>query len=162
MSQVSLSVGCQDITAHSARRLCSISSSSARSRVEKVSPSTTSPCSDSKTPRSILVCISSGESGTDRATIPASSSREISMLMASVSFRDCTTIVSPWQTGWMAEMRCVIALLFLGASAVLAQPYDLLISGGRVLDGTGNPAVYADVAIQGGRIAAIGHLRGAA
>src|ERR1700704_926774 len=60
----------------------------------------------------------------------------------------------------MAEIRYVIALLFLGAYEILAQPYDLLITGGRVLDGTGNPAVYSDVAIQGGKIAAIGRLRG--
>lgn len=43
---------------------------------------------------------------------------------------------------------------------VRAQPYDVLITGGRVLDGTGNPAFHADVAIRGGKIAAVGHLRG--
>src|SRR5882762_3146578 len=57
-------------------------------------------------------------------------------------------------------MRLISALLLLCAG--LAQPYDLLITGGRVLDGTGNPAVYADVAIQDGKIAAIGRLRGSA
>src|SRR3981081_3505755 len=56
-------------------------------------------------------------------------------------------------------MRLITALLLLCANS--AQPYDLLITGGRVLDGTGNPAVYADVAIQNGKIAAIGRLRGA-
>ncbi len=40
--------------------------------------------------------------------------------------------------------------------------YDLLISGGRVIDGTGAPARKADVALSGDRIAAIGDLRGAA
>ena len=34
--------------------------------------------------------------------------------------------------------------------------YDILIRGGRVVDGTGAPAYPADVAIEGGRIAAIG------
>ena len=43
-----------------------------------------------------------------------------------------------------------------------AQPYDVLITGGMVLDGTGNPGFYADVALRDGRIAAIGRLRGAA
>ncbi|MCI0664146.1 MAG: D-aminoacylase [Acidobacteria bacterium] len=39
------------------------------------------------------------------------------------------------------------------------QPeYDLLIKGGRVLDGTGNPWFAADLAIREGRIAAIGNL----
>ena len=43
----------------------------------------------------------------------------------------------------------------------LAQPYDLLIAGGRVLDGSGNPAMYADVAVRDGKIAAVGRLGGA-
>ncbi|GAB3784790.1 amidohydrolase family protein [Spirosoma horti] len=40
-----------------------------------------------------------------------------------------------------------------------AQPYDLVIKNGRVVDGTGNPWVYADVAVQNGRIARIGTLK---
>jgi N-acyl-D-amino-acid deacylase len=62
----------------------------------------------------------------------------------------------------MAEMGWVIALLLSGHCLMLAQSYDLLITGGKVLDGTGNPAVYADVAIQGAKIAAVGRLRGSA
>ena len=38
------------------------------------------------------------------------------------------------------------------------QPFDLLIRGGRVLDGTGNPWIPADVGIRDGRIAAVGPL----
>src|SRR4051794_37536178 len=39
---------------------------------------------------------------------------------------------------------------------------DLVIRGGRVVDGTGNPWFLADVAIRGDRIAAVGRdLRGA-
>lgn len=43
-------------------------------------------------------------------------------------------------------------------AAQSAESYDLVIANGRVLDGTGNPFVLADVAIRGGRIAAVGQV----
>ncbi|NBR83891.1 MAG: D-aminoacylase [Verrucomicrobia bacterium] len=54
--------------------------------------------------------------------------------------------------------------LWLGLinAPVLAQEFDLLLRGGRVADGTGNPAVFADVAVKGGRIAAVGRVTGTA
>lgn len=45
---------------------------------------------------------------------------------------------------------------FLMPLLTQAQPYDLVIKNGRVVDGTGNPWVYADVAIQNGRIVQVG------
>src|SRR3984893_19602018 len=48
--------------------------------------------------------------------------------------------------------------LFLFALPALAQPYDLVIRNGRIVDGTGSPWYSGDIAIQGGRIAGIGHL----
>jgi N-acyl-D-amino-acid deacylase len=36
--------------------------------------------------------------------------------------------------------------------------FDVVIHGGRVIDGTGNPWVYADIAIKDGKIAAIGKI----
>jgi|LauGreDrversion4_1035100.scaffolds.fasta_scaffold10029_4 N-acyl-D-amino-acid deacylase len=39
-----------------------------------------------------------------------------------------------------------------------AAEFDVLIRGGRVLDGSGTPWVYADVGINGDRIAAVGRL----
>jgi len=41
-----------------------------------------------------------------------------------------------------------------------AQDYDLLIRGGRIVDGTGNPSYTGDVGIRGGKIAGIGRLQG--
>jgi N-acyl-D-amino-acid deacylase len=43
-----------------------------------------------------------------------------------------------------------------GTPAPATGPYDLIIDGGRVVDGTGNPWFYGDVAIEGDRIARIG------
>lgn len=40
--------------------------------------------------------------------------------------------------------------------------YDLLITGARLIDGTGTPWYWADVAVQGDRIVAVGALNGAA
>jgi dihydroorotase/N-acyl-D-amino-acid deacylase len=40
-------------------------------------------------------------------------------------------------------------------SAVVEGPFDVVITNGRVVDGTGNPWYYADVAIRDGRIAAV-------
>ncbi|GAB3986413.1 amidohydrolase family protein [Spirosoma daeguense] len=50
----------------------------------------------------------------------------------------------------------LLLLLFFTTGFAFAQPYDLVIRNGRVVDGTGNPWVYADVAIQNGRIARVG------
>jgi len=36
-------------------------------------------------------------------------------------------------------------LLLLPTSSVFGQQYDVLIRGGRVVDGAGNPWVYADL-----------------
>ncbi|MCC7164987.1 MAG: D-aminoacylase [Anaerolineae bacterium] len=40
--------------------------------------------------------------------------------------------------------------------------FDLIISNGRVIDGAGNPWVWADVAVEGDRIVAVGKLAGSA
>jgi len=42
-----------------------------------------------------------------------------------------------------------------------AAPFDLLVTGGRVLDGTGNPWFRADIGVRDGRVVAVGLLEGA-
>jgi N-acyl-D-amino-acid deacylase len=58
-----------------------------------------------------------------------------------------------------------VAVAFCAAAVfVPAQPsatYDVLIQNGRVMDGSGNPWIRADVGIRGDRIAAVGRLSGA-
>jgi N-acyl-D-amino-acid deacylase len=61
---------------------------------------------------------------------------------------------------WLAPLPLLAALA--AAPVRGPQPYDLLFTGGRVVDGTGAPYFYADVAVRDGRIAAVGRLEGAA
>lgn len=59
----------------------------------------------------------------------------------------------------MRFFPCLAGLLVL-TSFSFAQEYDLVIRHGRVIDGTGNPAFHADVAVKGGRIVRLGKVEG--
>lgn len=65
----------------------------------------------------------------------------------------------------LARLSLLVALLSTAcapdAGAPPSGPFDVLIVGGRLLDGTGNPWVRADVAIQGDRVVAVGDLANA-
>ena len=55
--------------------------------------------------------------------------------------------------GVMGLLLCVVPL-------ASSKDFDLLIRGGRIVDGTGGPSYSGDVGIRGGKIAAMGHLEG--
>ena len=57
-----------------------------------------------------------------------------------------------------AALALVLAGFLVSIAAQPAARYDLLIRNARVLDGTGNPWFPADIAVQNGRIAAVGAL----
>lgn len=57
----------------------------------------------------------------------------------------------------------LMALLFTAAKvSAVAEIYDFILRHGRIIDGSGNPAFHADLAVKDGRIAAIGRISGAA
>ena len=53
-----------------------------------------------------------------------------------------------------------LALGFAAGLSAAEPPYDVLLTGGRVVDGTSAPWFVADVAVRDGRIVAIGSLSG--
>lgn len=62
-------------------------------------------------------------------------------------------------------MKQGICLLLVCLAALLpvaghSETYDLIVRHGRVVDGTGNPAYFADVAVANGKIVAIGRIAG--
>ncbi len=54
----------------------------------------------------------------------------------------------------LAYLPCLLCSL----SFARAESYDTIIRGGRIVDGTGNPAYFADVGIKRGRITKIGRI----
>lgn len=59
--------------------------------------------------------------------------------------------------------RILTGWLFLGLlTCASAAPFDTIIRHGRVVDGSGNPAFFADVAIKDGRVGQIGKITGSA
>lgn len=63
---------------------------------------------------------------------------------------------------WITIILSFIVLLIFGTLLpIQADPdhYDIVIEGGRIVDGTGGPWYYGDVGIQNGRIRRIGDLK---
>src|ERR1044072_479577 len=67
----------------------------------------------------------------------------------------------------VGRLACVTALLLLSLACGMAVPsknegpYDLVLRGGWIIDGSGNPRYRGDVALRDDRIAAVGFLDGA-
>ncbi len=82
-----------------------------------------------------------------------------SVMLAAARITSLTAAARPARVLGPAASTLALALL-LGAAAppVSAQDYDIVIRGGRVLDGSGNPAFNADVGIRGDRIERVGDL----
>ena len=59
---------------------------------------------------------------------------------------------------WNYYISSVTLLVLLLPSFGNSQDYDLIIRGGKVVDGSGNPWYHADIAIKNDRIAEIGQL----
>jgi len=66
-----------------------------------------------------------------------------------------------------AIFSCCLVPFLLSVSGAAQEPaassapeYDIVIRGGRVLDGAGNPCIFGDVAIKDGRFAKIGKVEG--
>jgi N-acyl-D-amino-acid deacylase len=53
-------------------------------------------------------------------------------------------------------LRFIFCIFLMLPAGVFAQTCDLLLTGGKIIDGTGNPWYYGDVAIRSGKIVAIG------
>jgi N-acyl-D-amino-acid deacylase len=56
------------------------------------------------------------------------------------------------------RISAAVGAMLLSMQAVAAQPPDLILRNGTILDGTGTPRYRADVAVRGGRIDGIGDL----
>ncbi|MEO8470840.1 MAG: D-aminoacylase [Chryseolinea sp.] len=52
--------------------------------------------------------------------------------------------------------------LFIITLSVFGQDYDLIISGGKIIDGSGNSWFYGDVGIKDGKVVAVGKVKGQA
>ena len=59
--------------------------------------------------------------------------------------------------------RLIASLLLLSGLAIApvsSATFDTIIRGGRVVDGTGNPARFAEIGIKAGKIVSIGRITG--
>ncbi|HEY5751015.1 MAG TPA: D-aminoacylase [Chryseolinea sp.] len=58
----------------------------------------------------------------------------------------------------MRSLFLFLSAFVLSVAPLAAQTYDLLLTGGKIIDGSGNSWFYGDVAIRDGKIVAVGKL----
>jgi N-acyl-D-amino-acid deacylase len=60
----------------------------------------------------------------------------------------------------IGRFNWIFRIVFLAIAGLAARgaDFDVIIRGGRIIDGTGNPAYFADIGVRHGRIAAIGKI----
>ena len=70
--------------------------------------------------------------------------------------------LAPWRIGIPLRILLLVLAAFFPVQSVHAQEtYHVIIRNGKVFDGMGNPWLYADVALEGDRIVAVGDLTNA-
>ena len=78
--------------------------------------------------------------------------------------RGCFSGACKTSKPWVATLAVSALVLWRSAPAAgredTAVPFDLVITHGRIVDGTGSPWYSGDIGIRAGRIAAIGQLEG--
>jgi len=65
-------------------------------------------------------------------------------------------IVATFVSFWLLALNCAISVAADRSSS--SSVYDVVIANGKIVDGSGNPWFYADVAIKNGKIAKVGKI----
>src|SRR5438270_5810957 len=81
--------------------------------------------------------------------------------MTAIDFHDSLRLGRSRRPRPLAAFRILTILFFIFAANAQQPAYDFIISGARIVDGTGAPWFYADIAFQGDRLASIGNLHDA-
>src|SRR5271165_6838538 len=70
--------------------------------------------------------------------------------------RKSGNLVCSWELNLLRNRTFLFLFFVACTTGLVAQQYDMLIRNGRVVDGSGNPWIYADVGIIGDRIVFVG------